>query len=141
MVWVFVAGACPEAGKPWARAGYGVWFRRSSSRNCSGTFSGRQTILEAELKATIEAVRIAIREGFASLRIHTESRELFNGATIWMNQWMRNNWQTPNGGAVKSREKWIELQDKENQEEGERLWTFYLCTKSVFSYFPGQLLS
>ena len=114
MVWVFVAGACQEAGKPRAKAGYGVWFRRSSGRNCSGRISGRQTVQEAELQAAIEAVKIAIREGFACLQIHTESRQLFNGATIWMKQWMRNNWQTPNGEAVTSKEKWIELQDNEN---------------------------
>ena len=120
MVWVFVAGACREAGKPWAKAGYGVWFRPSitGGRNCSGTFSGSQTILEAELQAAIEAVKIAIRDGFSCLKIHTDSRQLFNGASHRMNKWMRNNWQTPNEDAMTSKEKWIELQDKENLKEG-----------------------
>ena len=121
MVWVFVAGACYEAGKPWAKAGFGVWFRHSitGGRNCSGTFSGSQTVLEAELQAAIEAVKIAIRDAFPCLKIHTGSRQLFYGATCWMNKLMRNNWQTPNGEAVVSKEKWIELQDKENLKEGE----------------------
>ena len=35
-----------------------------------------------------------------------------------MNKLMRNNWQTPNGEAMTSKEKWIELQDKENLKEG-----------------------
>ena len=81
--------------------------------NSSGSFSGRQTNQEAELQAAIEAIKIAKLEGFDSLKIHTDSRQLFNGATIWMKQWMRNDWQTPNGGAVTSKEKWIELQDNE----------------------------
>ena len=62
MVWVFVAGTCPEAGKPWARAGYAVRFRSWGSRNCYGIYSGRQTVLEAELHAAIKAVKIAIRD-------------------------------------------------------------------------------
>ena len=120
MVWVFVAGVCHEAGKPWAKAGYGVWFRHSitGGRNCSGTFSGRQTVLEAELQAAIEAVKIAMRDGFSCLKIHTGNRQLFNGASHRMNKWMRNNWHTPNGEAMTSKEKWIELQDKENLKEG-----------------------
>ena len=124
MVWVFVAGACHDAGKPWAKAGYGVWFRRSSGRNCSGSFPGRQTVQEAEVQAAIQAVRVAIREGFACLRIHTDSRHLYNGATYWMSQWASNNWQTPGGGAVVSKDKWIELQDVMSQYPAEISWTF-----------------
>ena len=125
MVWVFVAGACFEAGKPWAKAGYGVRFRSPSltvgpgRRNCKETFSRRQTVLEAELQAAIEAVKIAMRDGFSCLKIHTGNRQLFNGASHRMNKWMRNNWHTPNGEAMTSKEKWIELQDKENLKEGE----------------------
>ena len=130
MVWVFVAGACYEAGKPWAKAGYGVRFRSPSltvgpgRRNCKGTFSGRQTVLEAELQAAIEAVKIAIRDGFSCLKIHTDSRQLFNGATCQMNKWTRNNWQTPNGEAVVSKEKWIELSDVMGQYPAEITWRF-----------------
>ena len=124
MVWVFVAGACQEAGKPWAKAGYGVWFRRSSGRNCSGSFPGRQTVPEAEVQAAIQAVRVAIREGFACLRIHTDSRHLYNGATYWMSQWASNNWQTPGGGAVVGKDRWIELQDVMTQYPAEISWTF-----------------
>ena len=124
MVWVFVAGACHDAGKPWAKAGYGVWFRRSSGRNCSGSFPGRQTVQEAEVQAAIQAVRVAIREGFACLRIHTDSRHLYNGATYWMSQWASNNWQTPGGGPVVSKDKWIELQDVMSQYPAEISWTF-----------------
>ena len=130
MVWVFVAGACHEAGKPWAKAGYGVRFRSPSltvgpgRRNCKRTFSGRQTVLEAELHAAIEAVKIAIRDGFSCLKIHTDSRQLFNGVTIQMNKWMRNNWQTPNGEAVVSKEKWIELSDVMGLYTAEITWRF-----------------
>ena len=95
--------------------------------------------MEAELQAAIEAVKIAIRDGFSCLKIHTDSRQLFDGATCRMNKWMGNNWQTPNGEALTSKEKWIELQDKENLKEGEtvsgseRIGNFYESGEPVFS--------
>ena len=79
MVWVYVDGACLDNGKPWARGGYGVWFGNNNDLNSSGTFSGRQTNQEAELQAAIEAISIAIREGFDSLRIHTDSMYVIKG--------------------------------------------------------------
>ena len=79
VVWVYVDGACLDNRKPWARAGYGVWFGKNSDFNSSGPFSGRQTNQEAELQAAIEAIRIASREGFDSLRIHTDSKYVIKG--------------------------------------------------------------
>ena len=124
MVWVYVAGACHEAGKPWAKAGYSVRFRSWGSRNCSGIFSGRQTVLEAELHAAIQAVNIAIRDGFNCLKIHTVNRQLYSGAKYEMIKWMKNNWQMPNGAEVTSKGKWIELQDVISQYPAQISWRF-----------------
>ena len=73
-MWVYVDGVCLDNGKPWARAGYGVWFGNNNSLNSSGPLSGRQTNQEAELQAAIEAIRIATRESFDRLKIHTDVR-------------------------------------------------------------------
>ena len=77
--------------------------------NSSGTFSGRQTNQEAELQAAIEAIRIAIREGFDSLKIHTDSKYVIKGAKSWIFSWENNNWQTSDGEPVVNKEKWMEL--------------------------------
>ena len=92
-MWVFVDGACLDNGKPWARAGYGVWFGNSSWQhlNCSGTFPGRQTNQRAEIQAAITAIEIATQEEFKSLQILTDSKYLIDGATEWIKKWWNNN--------------------------------------------------
>ena len=105
MVWVYVDGACLDNGKVYARGGYGVWFSKNNVLNSSGTFSGRQTNQEAELQAAIEAIRIAIREGFESLKIHTDSKYVIKGAKSWIFSWENNNWQTSDGEPVFNKEK------------------------------------
>lgn len=128
MVWVvYVAGACYETNQPWAKAGYGVWFseNKTGGLNCSGTVSGRQTLLEAELHAAIQAIKIAIREGFDRLEIQTDSNQLLNGVRTLDDRLMRNNWKTSNGVDLAewtSKEKWIELQNVISQYPGGSSW-------------------
>ena len=124
MVWVYVDGACLDNGKPWARAGYGVWFGNNNSLNSSGSFSGRQTNQEAELHAAIEAIRIATRESFDSLKIHTDSMYLVKGAKFWIRNWENNNWLTSLGEPVVSKDKWMELDDAMNSFYGSISWKY-----------------
>ena len=52
---VYTDGACSNNGKPYARAGYGVYFGKDDPRNVSETFNGPQTNNAAELLAIIKA--------------------------------------------------------------------------------------
>ena len=132
MVWVYVDGACLDNGKPWARAGYGVWFGNNSSLNSSGSFSGRQTNQEAEIQAAIEAIRIAKREGFDSLKIHTDSMYLIKGAKFWIRNWENNNWLTSEGEPVVSKDKWMELDDAMSSFYGNISWKYVRAHRGNF---------
>ena len=123
-MWVYVDGACSANGKPWAKGGYGVWFGSNHHLNCSGTFYGRQTNQVAEIHAAIVAIEIATDEQADSLRIHTDSMYLINGATSWMDKWWRNNWLTCKGEPVVSKDKWIELEEAMNRFGGELYWKY-----------------
>ena len=70
------------------------------------------------MQAAIEAISIAIREGFNSLRIHTDSKYVIKGAKSWIKNWENNNWLTSDGESVVSKEKWMELNDVMRSFEG-----------------------
>ena len=55
---VYTDGACVDNGKPYARAGYGVYFGKNDSRNVSESYKGLQTNNVAELLAIIKAMTI-----------------------------------------------------------------------------------
>ena len=55
---VYTDGACIDNGKPYARAGYGIWFGENDSRNVSESYNGKQTNNIAELLAIIKALTI-----------------------------------------------------------------------------------
>ena len=55
---VYTDGACVDNGKPYARAGYGVYFGANDSRNVSESYKGLQTNNVAELLAIIKAMTI-----------------------------------------------------------------------------------
>ena len=55
---VYTDGACIDNGKPYARAGYGIWFGENDSRNTSESYNGKQTNNIAELLAIIKALTI-----------------------------------------------------------------------------------
>ena len=123
-MWVYVDGACSGNGKPWARAGYGVWFGNNHHLNCSGTFPGRQTNQRAEIHAAIEAIWIAINQQADSLKIHTDSKYLISGANSWIEMWWNNNWLTSRGEPVVSKDKWLELEEAMNRFDGELSWKY-----------------
>ena len=114
-MWVYVDGACFDNGKPWARAGYGVWFGSNHPLNCSGTIQGRQTNQAAEITAAIVALDIATQERVSSLKIFTDSKYLFDGATLWIEKWQNNNWITCSGETVVSKDLWLELEEAINR--------------------------
>ena len=127
MWWVYVDGACFYNGKPWARAGYGVWFGNNHSLNCSGTFPGRQTNQLAEIHAAIVAIEIAIDEQMDSLKIHTDSMYLIKGATSWIDKWKNNGWMTCSGEHVVSMDKWLELDEvisRFGDQGGDLFWKY-----------------
>ena len=59
---VYTDGACIDNGKPYARAGYGIWFKENDPRNTSESYNGKQTNNIAELLAIIKTLTILDKE-------------------------------------------------------------------------------
>ena len=61
-----------------------------------------------ELTAAIMALE-SLREGCAVV-LHTDSQYVRQGITLWLPNWVRRNWRTAGGGAVKNQDLWERLQ-------------------------------
>ncbi|OHA32111.1 MAG: hypothetical protein A2928_01360 [Candidatus Taylorbacteria bacterium RIFCSPLOWO2_01_FULL_45_15b] len=59
-----------------------------------------------ELAAALEAMSLAKGAGCSSLTIYTDSRYLVNGATKWINDWVKNGWKTKGKEDVLNRDNW-----------------------------------
>ena len=60
-----------------------------------------------ELMAAIMALE-ALKEP-CSVTLHTDSQYVRQGITEWLPNWVRRNWKTSGGGAVKNRDLWERL--------------------------------
>ena len=69
---VYTDGACIDNGKPYARAGYGIWFGENDKRNTSETYKGNKPNI-AELLAIIKALTILDAEVKSNQIIHIYS--------------------------------------------------------------------
>ncbi|KAE8422873.1 ribonuclease H-like domain-containing protein [Aspergillus pseudocaelatus] len=118
---LYTDGACLDNGGENPRAGYSVVFKPPiTPPNDAGYIGFRlenegptgeahpQTSNRAELRAVIAALRFRFwtSEGFNSLVIATDSKYAVNGATTWVRGWLKRDWKTTTGAAVKNRDLW-----------------------------------
>ena len=99
---VFTDGACPNNGKPGAKAGIGVYFGVEDPRNVSRRISGRQTNNRAELLAIMEVFKILnekINTG-VTVTIYTDSKYCINVLTTWSESWEKNDWKKKNKSEI-----------------------------------------
>ena len=95
---VYTDGACVDNGKPYARAGYGVYFGKNDPRNVSETYKGLQTNNVAELLAIIKAMTI-LKENIMNgevVNIYSDSRYAIRCCTTYGEKCYKNNWVNPN---------------------------------------------
>jgi len=123
-VWVvFVDGACPDNGKPWARGGYGVYFGPDSRYNVSKPLRDngiRHTSQRAELTAALVALHqiesLVSKNDYDVWRgpwvIATDSAYVVNALTLWMYKWRRNDYTASSGWEVVNRDLLERLDDK-----------------------------
>ena len=101
MIEVWTDGSCiPNPG----RGGY-AWLSKCG-RQGVGT-EEVSTNQRMEIRAAIEGIK-AFPEG-SLIRLYTDSQFAINGATKWMNGWLKNGWMTTTKQPVKNRELWEEL--------------------------------
>ena len=95
---VYTDGACVDNGKPYARAGYGVYFGENDPRNVSESYKGLQTNNVAELLAIIKAMTI-LKENIMrgeQVNIYSDSRYAIRCCTTYGEKCYKNNWVNPN---------------------------------------------
>ena len=102
---IFTDGAC--SGNP-GPGGWGAILRSGvHEREISGgelaTTNNRM-----EITAAIRALETLKRP--SNVTLHTDSRYLMDGATLWLPRWMANGWKTADKKPVKNADLWRELE-------------------------------
>ncbi len=95
---VYTDGACSNNGKPYARAGYGVYFGKNDLRNVSECFNGPQTNNAAELLAIIKALTILCEEIILgnNIIVYSDSSYAIRCCTTYGVKCFKKNWINPN---------------------------------------------
>ena len=95
---VYTDGACINNGKPYARAGYGIWFGENDHRNTSESYKGKQTNNMAELLAIIKALTILDKEikNNQIINIYSDSRYAIRCCSTYGEKCFKKGWVNPN---------------------------------------------
>ena len=104
MIKIYTDGSCLE------NPGNGGWAaiinRDGRVKKISGS-EKNTTNNRMELMATISALKeISSNE---DIEIYTDSQYVKLGITEWINNWLKNNWQTSKKEDVKNKDLWLEL--------------------------------
>jgi ribonuclease HI len=105
IVEIFTDGAC--SGNP----GPGGWAAILRTGGHERELSGGEeqtTNNRMELMAAIRALEALKRP--SSVRLHTDSRYVMDGATKWLKNWKANGWKTADKKPVKNEELWRALE-------------------------------
>ena len=106
MIDIFTDGAC--SGNP-GPGGWGAILRSGGhERELSGG-EAATTNNRMEMTAAIRALQSLKRP--SQVTIHTDSRYLMDGATLWMKKWKTNGWKTADKKPVKNDDLWRALEE------------------------------
>lgn len=73
-----------------------------------------------ELMAAIMALETLTEP--CAITLHTDSQYVRQGITEWMPNWVRKNWKTSGGGAVKNRDLWERLHAATQRHQVDWRW-------------------
>ncbi len=73
-----------------------------------------------ELMAAIVALETLTEP--CAITLHTDSQYVRQGITEWMPNWVRKNWKTSGGGAVKNRDLWERLHEATQRHQIDWRW-------------------
>ncbi len=102
---IFTDGAC--SGNP----GPGGWGAILCANGKEKEISGGEaatTNNRMEIMAAIKALQSLTKP--AAVTIHTDSRYVMDGATIWIKKWKANGWKTSDKKPVKNADLWLALE-------------------------------
>lgn len=108
---IYVDGACRNNGHNNPQGGCGVYWGPYHPMNWAEKLQGdKQTNNRAELSAAIIGISQAIKLGFRSVQIITDSRYVKEGITKWVHEWKQNDWKTAKKrGDVLNKDLWLWL--------------------------------
>ena len=101
---------CARRGRGGARHGHGAWAAVIEDGTHTASITGvvdDTTKQRLELNAAVEGLRqiAPARE----VEVHTCSRYLEDGITLWIDTWIRQNWYRGAGGRIKNHDLWSAL--------------------------------
>lgn len=107
IIGLYIDGACPGNGQPWARGAYGIYFGENSRYNEYGVLPGgpTPTSQRAELWAAIMAMEKIIacwsdHNDIDEYIVVTDSTYLVNSISSYIDKWKANGWITAAGRDV-----------------------------------------
>ena len=102
---IFTDGACSGNPGPggWAAILRGGMHAKEISGGAVATTNNRM-----EITAAIRALESL--KGPSAVTIHTDSRYLMDGITLWLPRWKANGWKTADKKSVKNADLWQELE-------------------------------
>lgn len=109
---VYIDGACKNNGKPSAKASFGIFWEKNSTRNSSGLVpeTYKQTNNTGELFAAVKCLQQVHQLNIVNIQIKTDSEYLVRGITSDITYWKNNNWKLKSSGKdVKNKELWSEI--------------------------------
>lgn len=101
---IFTDGAC--SGNP-GPGGWGAILRSGLYEKELAGGEPATTNNRMEIMAAIRALQSLKRA--SDVTIHTDSRYLLDGATLWLKRWKANGWKTADKKPVKNADLWQEL--------------------------------
>jgi ribonuclease HI len=117
IVEIYTDGAC--SGNP-GPGGWGVILKYSDSHKELSGFEQETTNNRMELMAAIQALEALTRP--ISVKLHTDSRYVRDGITLWIQKWQLSGWKTANKDPVKNQDLWQRLLEATQRHQVEWIW-------------------
>ena len=114
---VYTDGACK--GNPGV-GGWGVLLKYGGRTRelCGG--EAHTTNNRMELTAVIRALEALNRQ--CSIKLHTDSKYVQQGITVWIHDWKKRGWKTADKKPVKNDDLWRRLDELAREHEIEWIW-------------------
>jgi ribonuclease HI len=99
---IYTDGACSRNGYSNAQAGIGIY--SENLLEISERIKGEQTNQRAELFAILKALESIDIKKYNQINIYTDSKYSISCITIWIDNWLKNNWQSKYKKPVKNKD-------------------------------------
>ena len=106
MIKIYTDGSCLK------NPGDGGWAAIICTDNEVKKISGSEkdtTNNRMELMATINVIKLV--DPKININLYTDSNYVKNGITVWIHNWIKNNWKNSNKKIVKNKEIWLKLDE------------------------------